>query len=51
MKEVLVLQGLIRHAAVRPPQLPVDDGERAELGRLAAQAGLVEQPQRRAAAG
>ena len=23
-KEVLVLQGLIRHAAVRPPQLPVE---------------------------
>ena len=31
MKEVLVMQGLIRHAAVRPPQLPVDDAERAEL--------------------
>jgi 4-hydroxy-tetrahydrodipicolinate synthase len=51
MKEVLVLQGLIRHAAVRPPQLPVEDGERAELGRLAAQAGLVEQPHGRAATG
>jgi 4-hydroxy-tetrahydrodipicolinate synthase len=41
MKEVLVLQGLIRHAAVRPPQLPVDEAERAELRRLAEQAGLI----------
>ncbi len=40
MKEVLVLQGMIRHAAVRPPQLPVDDAERAELRRLTEQAGL-----------
>jgi 4-hydroxy-tetrahydrodipicolinate synthase len=51
MKEVLVLQGLIRHAAVRPPQLPVDDAERVELERLAAQAGLVEQQRRRTATG
>jgi 4-hydroxy-tetrahydrodipicolinate synthase len=51
MKEVLVLQGLIRHAAVRPPQLPVDEAERAELGRLAAQAGLLEEPSRRLAVG
>lgn len=41
MKEVLVMQGLIRHAAVRPPQLPVDDAERTELRRLAKHAGLV----------
>jgi 4-hydroxy-tetrahydrodipicolinate synthase len=41
MKEVLVMQGRIRHAAVRPPQLPVDDAERAELRRLAEHAGLV----------
>jgi 4-hydroxy-tetrahydrodipicolinate synthase len=41
MKEVLVMQGLIRHAAVRPPQLPVDDAERAELRRLAEHAGLI----------
>jgi 4-hydroxy-tetrahydrodipicolinate synthase len=41
MKEVLVLQGLIRHATVRPPQLPVDDAERAELRRLAEHAGLI----------
>jgi 4-hydroxy-tetrahydrodipicolinate synthase len=51
MKEVLVLQGLIRHAAVRPPQLPVDDAERATLARLAAEAGLIEEPPARAAAG
>lgn len=41
MKEVLVMQGMIRHAAVRPPQLPVDDAERAELRRLAKHAGLI----------
>jgi dihydrodipicolinate synthase/N-acetylneuraminate lyase len=41
MKEVLVMQGLIHHAAVRPPQLPVDDAERAELRRLAEHAGLI----------
>ncbi len=41
MKEVLVLQGVIRHAAVRPPQLPVDDAERAELRRLAKGAGVI----------
>lgn len=41
MKEVLLLQGLIRCAAVRPPQLPVDDAERAELRRLAEHAGLI----------
>ena len=41
MKEVLVLQGFFRHAAVRPPQLPVDDAERAELRRLAEHAGLI----------
>jgi 4-hydroxy-tetrahydrodipicolinate synthase len=51
MKEVLVLQGLIRHAAVRPPQLPVDDAERAELVRLAVQAGLIDDRPARAAAG
>jgi 4-hydroxy-tetrahydrodipicolinate synthase len=48
MKEVLVLQGLIRHAAVRPPQLPVDDAERAELRRLAEQAGLIARGGKRA---
>jgi len=41
MKEVLVMQGMIRHAAVRPPQLPVDDAERSELRRLAQHAGLI----------
>jgi 4-hydroxy-tetrahydrodipicolinate synthase len=50
MKEVLVLQGLIRHAAVRPPQLPVDDAERAELRRLAVHAGLIAEGGQRAAA-
>ena len=42
MKEVLKLQGLFAHATVRPPQLPVDDAERAELKRLAAYAGLLQ---------
>jgi 4-hydroxy-tetrahydrodipicolinate synthase len=41
MKEVLRLQGLIPHSAVRPPQLGVDDAERAELSRLAVHAGLI----------
>ena len=43
MKEVLKLQGLNAHAAVRPPQLGVDDAERAELRRLAIHAGLIEE--------
>ena len=42
MKEVLKLQGLIAHAAVRPPQLGVDDAERAEIRRLASLAGLID---------
>jgi 4-hydroxy-tetrahydrodipicolinate synthase len=41
MKEVLRMQGLIAHATVRPPQLGVDDAERAELRRLAMFAGLL----------
>jgi 4-hydroxy-tetrahydrodipicolinate synthase len=41
MKEVLKMQGLITHATVRPPQLGVDDAERAELRRLAVFAGLL----------
>ncbi len=49
MKEVLVMQGMIRHAAVRPPQLPVDDAERAELRRLAEAAGLIARAKLRAA--
>jgi 4-hydroxy-tetrahydrodipicolinate synthase len=51
MKDVLALQGLIRHAAVTLPQLPVGDGERLELERLAAQAGLIDGARRRTAAG
>lgn len=49
MKEVLVMQGLIRHATVRPPQLPVDKAERAELRRLAEKAGLIARARLRAA--
>lgn len=41
MKEVLVMQGWFAHAIVRPPQLPVDDAERAELRQLAEFAGLL----------
>ena len=41
MKEVLVMQGHIAHAAVRPPQLGVSHAERAELRRLAQHAGLI----------
>ncbi|MDQ6618639.1 MAG: dihydrodipicolinate synthase family protein [Pseudomonadota bacterium] len=44
MKEVLKMQGLIAHAAVRPPQLGVSEEERAELERLAAFAGLIDAP-------
>lgn len=46
MKEVLRLQGLFPHATVRAPQLGVDDAERAQLARLARQAGLVATPVR-----
>ncbi len=35
------MQGFFRHATVRPPQLPVDDTERADLRRLAEHAGLI----------
>ncbi len=49
MKEVLVMQGIFRHAECRPPQLGVDEAERAELGKLALAAGLL--GQLRAAAG
>jgi 4-hydroxy-tetrahydrodipicolinate synthase len=48
MKEVLKLQGLFPHAAVRPPQLAVDDAERAELRRLAEDAGLIDREAMRA---
>jgi 4-hydroxy-tetrahydrodipicolinate synthase len=41
MKELLVMQGVLRSAAVRPPQLGIDDAERAELHRLAGAAGLL----------
>ena len=49
MKEVLVMQGMIRHATVRPPQLPVDDAERVELRRLAEGAGLIDRRKLRVA--
>jgi 4-hydroxy-tetrahydrodipicolinate synthase len=49
MKEVLAMQGVLRSAAVRPPQLGVDDAERAELRRLAEAAGLLAPGARRAA--
>ena len=41
VKELLKLQGLIPHAAVRGPQLGVDDAERALLHRLAAATGMI----------
>ncbi|MEP5517732.1 MAG: dihydrodipicolinate synthase family protein [Bauldia litoralis] len=50
MKEVLVMQGHFKSAAVRPPQLPVDDAERRELRRLAEQAGLIGEGAQRTAA-
>jgi 4-hydroxy-tetrahydrodipicolinate synthase len=42
MKEVLAMQGVFPHAVCRPPQLGIGDEERAELRRLAAEAGLIE---------
>jgi 4-hydroxy-tetrahydrodipicolinate synthase len=50
MKEVLLMQGLLSSAACRPPQLGIDQTERAELRRLALQAGLLEGASPRAAA-
>jgi len=41
IKEVLLMQGLIAHATVRPPQLAVGDDERAQLRKLASAAGLL----------
>ncbi|MEP7205342.1 MAG: dihydrodipicolinate synthase family protein [Casimicrobiaceae bacterium] len=41
MKEVLKLQGIFPHATVRPPQLGVDADERAEIEKLARNAGLL----------
>ncbi len=49
MKELLVMQRVLRSAAVRPPQLGIDDAERAELQRLAGAAGLLRTSARRAA--
>ncbi len=42
-------RGTQRKAAVRPPQLPVDKTERAELRRLAEHAGLISRRRLRAA--
>ncbi len=44
MKELLVMQGRFASAAVRAPQRPVDEAERAALRRLATTAGLLDQP-------
>ena len=41
MKEVLRLQGLIKEAAVRRPQLGIGEAEKAELRRLAEAAKLI----------
>ncbi len=41
MKEVLRLQGLIECAAVREPQLGIDDTERSEIRRLMIDNGLL----------
>jgi len=48
MKEVLKMQGLIADAAVRPPQLGIDESERRELRRLASEAGLFDASRLRA---
>lgn len=41
MKELLKLQGLFPHSAVRLPQLGVSDTERQEITRIASEAGLI----------
>lgn len=47
LKEVLVMQGVFRSAAVRPPLLPITDAEREQLREFAIVAGLIEAPARR----
>jgi 4-hydroxy-tetrahydrodipicolinate synthase len=41
LKEALVLLGVLRSAAVRPPLLPIADDERRTIRRLLAHAGLL----------
>jgi hypothetical protein len=41
MKEALVMLGVLRCAAVRPPMLPIPDAERDTIRRLIIQAGLL----------
>lgn len=41
MKEALVMLGVLRCAAVRPPMLPISDAERQTLRRLLVRAGLL----------
>ena len=41
MKEALVMLGLLRSAAVRPPLLPIDESERQAIHRLLVHAGLL----------
>jgi dihydrodipicolinate synthase/N-acetylneuraminate lyase len=41
MKEVLRLQGLFESAAVREPQLGIDDAEREQIRRLMLDNGLL----------
>ncbi len=40
-KEVLVMQGIIRHAYMRPPLMPVGEGDRLALKEALAAAGLL----------
>jgi dihydrodipicolinate synthase/N-acetylneuraminate lyase len=41
LKEALVMLGVLRSAAVRPPLLPIADAERATIRRLLVHAGLL----------
>jgi 4-hydroxy-tetrahydrodipicolinate synthase len=41
LKEALVMLGVLRSAAVRPPLLPISDDERATIRRLLVHAGLL----------
>jgi 4-hydroxy-tetrahydrodipicolinate synthase len=41
LKEALVMLGVLRSAAVRPPMLPISDAERQTIRRLLVRAGLL----------
>jgi dihydrodipicolinate synthase/N-acetylneuraminate lyase len=42
LKEALVMLGVIEHAYVRPPLLPISDQERALLSQTLEEVGLLQ---------